>query len=72
MPLLVRAMAPKFALFTKGSKLPLNKGLSYYSLALNPRCVVTVIMAPKFALFTKGSKLPLNKGLSNYSLVLNP
>ena len=25
-PLLVWAMAPKFALFTKGSKLPLNKG----------------------------------------------
>ena len=23
---IVRAMAPKFALFTKGSKLPLNKG----------------------------------------------
>ena len=22
----IRAMAPKFALFTKGSKLPLNKG----------------------------------------------
>ena len=36
-------MAPKFALFTKGSKLPLNKGLkkyvSYYSLALNPRFI---------------------------------
>ena len=36
-------MAPKFALFTKGSNLPLNKGLqkiclSYYSLALNLRC----------------------------------
>ena len=34
-------MAPKFALFTKGSKLPLNKVskicLSYHSLALNPR-----------------------------------
>ena len=27
MPLLVRAMAPKFALFTKESKLPLNKGV---------------------------------------------
>ena len=26
MPLLEGAMAPKFALFTKGSKLPLNKG----------------------------------------------
>ena len=26
MQLPVRAMAPKFALFTKGSKLPLNKG----------------------------------------------
>ena len=25
MPLLVRAMAPKFPFFTKGSKLPLNK-----------------------------------------------
>ena len=24
--ILVQAMAPKFALFTKGSKLPLNKG----------------------------------------------
>ena len=37
-------MAPKFALFTKGSKLPLNKGLkiclSYHSLALNPRNVL--------------------------------
>ena len=36
-------MAPKFALFTKGSNLPLNKVskicLSYYSLALNPRHV---------------------------------
>ena len=37
-------MAPKFALFTKGSKLPLNKGFKnmfelYYSLALNPRYV---------------------------------
>ena len=26
MPLLIRAMAPEFALFTKGSKLPLNMG----------------------------------------------
>ena len=26
MPLLIRAMAPKFAVFTKGSKLPLKKG----------------------------------------------
>ena len=37
-------MAPKFALFTKGSKLPLNKGfknLSYYSLALSPRDALT-------------------------------
>ena len=37
-------MAPKFALFTKGSKLPLNKGFKdmselYYSLVLNPRNV---------------------------------
>ena len=40
-------MAPKFALFTKGSKLPLNKGfkicLSYYSLAHNPRNMVNVL-----------------------------
>ena len=37
-------MAPKFALFTKESMLPLNKGFKdmfelYYSLALNPRIV---------------------------------
>ena len=37
-------MAPKFALFTKGSKLPVNKGFKnmfqlLYSLALNPRFV---------------------------------
>ena len=37
-------MAPKFALFTKGSKLPLNKGFKnmfelYYRLALNPRFI---------------------------------
>ena len=37
-------MAPKFALFTKGSKLPLNKGFKnmfeLLSLALNPRHVL--------------------------------
>ena len=37
-------MAPKFALFTKGSKLPLNKGFKnmfeLHSLALNPRCIL--------------------------------
>ena len=38
-------MAPKFVLFTKGSKLPLNKGFKnmfelYYRLELNPRYVV--------------------------------
>ena len=36
-------MAPKFALFTKGSKLPFNKGFKdmfeLYYLALNPRFV---------------------------------
>ena len=37
-------MAPKFALFLKGSKLPLNKGFKNmfeldYSLAINPRIV---------------------------------
>ena len=40
-------MAPKFALFTKGSKLPLNKGFKnmfeLYSLALNPRYTVSTL-----------------------------
>ena len=39
-------MAPKFALFTKGSKLPLNRGFKnifelYYSLAINPQYVAS-------------------------------
>ena len=38
-------IAPKSALFTKGSKLPLNKGFRsmfelYYSLALNPQYIL--------------------------------
>ena len=53
-------MAPKFALFTKGSKLPLNKGskicLSYYSLALNPQYVFMEIMEK----WASSEKVPLN------------
>ena len=43
-------MAPKFALFTKGSKLPINKGFKnmlelHYSLVLNPRIFTGFMLA---------------------------
>ena len=49
-------MAPKFALFTKGSvalKQGFKKCLSYYSLALNPRIVCLYTPVPVLLSFSK-------------------
>ena len=72
-------MAPKFALFTKGSKLSLNKGfkkcLSYHSLALNPRysvcqaCLSEYLRVDMVLIKSTGSFPKFSKRNDDYDLV---